>query len=556
MKKFICNISGIPFGGSPVNFRKWLSPIIILFLTFFTSCQKPVLFDDEISIQGKVFNTETGEGIPGAAVSTIPPTSTVATDNNGYYKIKNVSPGMYKIKAEKNGFVSSEVTVKVVDQDVTADIGLSPVKPVLSVSSKNLDFGTDINEKSVTLRNIGTGVLNWSGTKNASWLQISPNSGSLSAGASVEMIAKVNRGGLQPGNYSDVIKLTSNGGNEEITVNMVVANQIQPQLSVSPKSLEFKANENEKVLTLMNIGKGGSIKWQGVPDRSWITLSRVSGEFTNSDTVKVMVNRTNLNDGVYQGKINFTSNAGPDEVSITMWVQKGNPVLSVYPDSLDFDSTKTLLFLYISNAGSGILSWSATASHNWINLFPTEGTNNAQIEVRVNRNLLYAGFTYRGYIQITSNGGDKQVGVKVLTPSASKYEAQVDSLKIILESFKRISNNEIAAEITFWNLSDLQGGKKVRVYVPTSESYLIDENAWRWSLTGDSEKFTSKDPWYENSGRTLDPGTKLKSKFYFKPDQNSSGIKFKMKLNILYCFGCSKDWDLKQWIVVFENLTP
>ena len=74
----------------------------------------------------------------------------------------------------------------------------------------NLDPG-GTTSTTLTLRNTGTSSINWSATPGAAWLQASPASGSLAAGASVTLTVQASAAGLAPGRRSTMLVLRNEG---------------------------------------------------------------------------------------------------------------------------------------------------------------------------------------------------------------------------------------------------------------------------------------------------------------------------------------------------------
>jgi len=623
---------------------------ILLTAMLLMGCQNPIFEEEKLYISGRVFNAENDQPIAGVNVSTEPVTSSVTTDKDGKFRIDNVKSGVYKVIAVKQGFQSATITVTIEDKPVFADIPLLPLKPSISVSALNLDFGTDQTNKMITMKNVGLGTLDWKATKTANWLLIDPSSGQLSSGASAVMKVSVKRDNLQPGNYSDLIKITSNGGNVDITVQMSVKNPTQPQIYVYPKQIEFKVGETEKKLSLKNTGSGGTIKWNAVTNVNWLILSKSSGEFSNEDSIYVTAIRSNLSDGVYYGKISFSSNAGSEEVTVTLWVQNENPVLSVSPsyidfggeqfekiltltnigtggtitwqatttvnwlslsrtsgtfkrndtlkviairsnltpgqsfgqvninsnagsaivnvsiwsgnpalwvstDYLDFDSTKSILQFEIRNSGTGILSWSISASHDWVNVTPKNGTDNATVNVSIDRTKILNPGVYNSSLLIISNGGNKTILIRVVKPDEkSKNEFSNSDLKIVVEKTSRPERGKIEIDISFTNLTKPDsGGRNMRICVDQKNSYLTDESSWKWDLKGDNNGFV-RDPSWSSQGRVLiNPGARVKGTFYFEPAQNSpnTGTIFQLVLTVVYRFEGFPDRTIT---AVFKNL--
>ena len=72
----------------------------------------------------------------------------------------------------------------------------------------NLDQGSALPAtQTLTLRNTGTSSLNWSATPGAAWVQASPASGSLAAGASITLAVQVQGTSLAAGRYSTMLVL-------------------------------------------------------------------------------------------------------------------------------------------------------------------------------------------------------------------------------------------------------------------------------------------------------------------------------------------------------------
>ncbi|HEX9971810.1 MAG TPA: malectin domain-containing carbohydrate-binding protein, partial [bacterium] len=97
--------------------------------------------------------------------------------------------------------------------------------PLLSVIPTTLDFGTTMYEMSFTIQNTGGGTLDWSAAENPdqAWLtSIAPNYGTLEAGASETVTIAVDRAELDDGDYNGIILVTSNGGEQDVTIAMHV----------------------------------------------------------------------------------------------------------------------------------------------------------------------------------------------------------------------------------------------------------------------------------------------------------------------------------------------
>ncbi len=93
--------------------------------------------------------------------------------------------------------------------------------PTLGLSVRGVDFGASDTERSVTVSNTGSGVLDWSAVPPLGYFA-EPDFGRLPAGQSVSVRLSVDRSALAPGNRTDVWALRSDGGAASVTMSVVV----------------------------------------------------------------------------------------------------------------------------------------------------------------------------------------------------------------------------------------------------------------------------------------------------------------------------------------------
>ncbi|MBN2093301.1 BACON domain-containing protein [candidate division KSB1 bacterium] len=113
--------------------------------------------------------------------------------------------------------------------------GGSDTEPYLSISPGELDFGSAYESIQITVKNAGSGVLNWNATESPDqhWITaITPASGSLNSSSSAKITVNVNRLNLAEGKHSGLIKINSNGGSEDVSVTISVGNAPQPPQNV------------------------------------------------------------------------------------------------------------------------------------------------------------------------------------------------------------------------------------------------------------------------------------------------------------------------------------
>ncbi len=90
-----------------------------------------------------------------------------------------------------------------------------------------------------------------------------------------------------------------------------------PQLAISPESLEFGVNQAELRFTVANSGTG-SLSWTITESMSWVSVVPGNGQTGSEiDTVLVFVNRPGLSDDTLSGAIAVQSNGGAADVGVT-----------------------------------------------------------------------------------------------------------------------------------------------------------------------------------------------------------------------------------------------
>lgn len=197
-------------------------------------------------------------------------------------------------------------------------------EPLLSVKPGEINFGSTQNIMNLIVTNAGGGSLDWSASEmpDQEWItSIAPPGGSLEEGSDTVRVM-VSRDGLEQGEYLGNINFTSNGGNQDIDVNLVVPGP--PALSVSPKRLNFGENSTWMEFTITNAG-GGTLHWSSIqePELVWISSIAPADDTLIADQsvrVQVAVQRSGLSEGDYHGKITIDSNAGSDTIAVEMTV--------------------------------------------------------------------------------------------------------------------------------------------------------------------------------------------------------------------------------------------
>ena len=177
------------------------------------------------SIYGIVSDMETGEPIRGASVMLSPGNQTSVTGSDGHYEFANLEAGYYKLQVSANGYNTNSRQVTVVaGLQASGDMPLSPITEVMNVRLSNnyFEFGTSYSELILSIRNTGnSGDIDWDITGvDASWLTVTPLSGSVAMGKTADVKLTVDRSKLATDEASTTFMVNAAGGSQSVRVNV------------------------------------------------------------------------------------------------------------------------------------------------------------------------------------------------------------------------------------------------------------------------------------------------------------------------------------------------
>jgi hypothetical protein len=329
-------------------------------------------------------------------------------------------PAQVTVEVDRSQLPPGEHTGSV---DVISNGGSSAVPiivsmptPLLSLSTRDIDFRTDLETFNLEIANTGTGDLTWEFTSDLSWLKIEPSDGTTGQVATA-VVLSVQRQGLEAGLYEGKIRISSNSTSEP-TVELRVKMQVleQPMLAVQPDSLDFGADQTELSLEIAN-GNNGTLAWQARGSEDWLMPATLSGEVLQfgKETVRLSIKREGLLAGVHEAQIVLTSNGGNRSVSVRMEVLQASR-LTIDQDRLDFGAVAEMQELILRNTGTGLLTWNIQNEMGWCQVSPTEGALLGEIDtvmVEVDRAGLSAG-DYAGSLVVQGDDGNGSIELNVV----------------------------------------------------------------------------------------------------------------------------------------------
>ncbi len=278
---------------------------------------------EEITITGTAFGTG---NVPVDFEGTIATGS--ANNESITVTVPEVAVGNKDVTVTINGQESNSLIFQV---DGSPQIDVAPI----ARSFSGVEGGANPGDQTITISNTGTATLNWNATKNEAWLTIAPESGAVNVGASTNMALSINTTGLAEGNYSDTISITSDGGNQDVTVSLTITEELAPVLSVDPISrafsaLEGGANPIDQNITISNTGTA-LLNWNAAKNEDWLDINPATGDVNAgaSEDMIVSVDITGLAEGEYSDTISITSDGGDQDVTISLTINAADtPILT------------------------------------------------------------------------------------------------------------------------------------------------------------------------------------------------------------------------------------
>ena len=200
-----------------------------------------------------------------------------------------------------------------------------PQQPLLALESGDLDFGTTLAERILDLGNTGTGQLSWEIQEEVAWLEVEPDGGVALSEAS-QIRFTVNREGLEAGNYTGEVRISSNGGDQSVLVSMVVAAEVVPGEEI-PNNPPIADAGGDLVVFL---GEGVQLDGAGSRDADMDDLiyawQQVGGpDAVLEDTGSAVLEWTPPEEGVYRFSLvvnDGTVDSDADEVEVIVEIKR------------------------------------------------------------------------------------------------------------------------------------------------------------------------------------------------------------------------------------------
>lgn len=191
-------------------------------VVFISSCEKEPAYDFYGSIYGMITDAQTNAPVVGAQVMLSPGNFTTVTGSDGHYEFQNLDAGQYKLSVYASGYSVNTRQVTVVSgESVICDMQLTEEQTVsgMELSTNMLDFGSEYDELTFSIRNTGTsGDISWYiDNITVGWITVSPAEGTTEMGKSSSVKVTVQRGQIPEGG-STTFNVNAAGGSLSVMV--------------------------------------------------------------------------------------------------------------------------------------------------------------------------------------------------------------------------------------------------------------------------------------------------------------------------------------------------
>jgi Pro-kumamolisin, activation domain/Viral BACON domain/Carbohydrate binding domain len=224
---------------------------------------------------------------------------------------------------------------------ITALVGLGDALQVLTTSNlvaTGAAGGPFLPATSyLTLTNTGTNDLSWAAPATpATWLAVSPTSGTLAAGTATNVAVSPTAGAntFALGNYKANLSFTNLTSGSTHSVPFTL--QVVPALSITPTNgIVFTGpvggsfSPNSQVFTIGNLG-ATAIGWKAVETLTWLSLSQSTGLVQAASSATFTASITNANSlkaGAYKGYVTVTSANKKLNVKIPLTLNIGQSIV-------------------------------------------------------------------------------------------------------------------------------------------------------------------------------------------------------------------------------------
>ena len=325
---------------------------------------------------------------------------------------------------------------------VPVSVQVVPPSPIINLSPVTLNPTNMQGKNALPLTfdvwNTGTGTLNYTITKDVTWLSCSPASGT-SSGEQDQITVNFITKTLTAGTHTATITVSDAAAANNpqtievtLTVDPPVATIGLTPLSMLVSCIQGSDAPNQ-TFQIWNAGTD-VLTYTISSSAAWLQLSAYSGTATlETDTITAYFNTDTLVAGDYSATITisaFGSTNSPLTINVSLTVNPPTATIVVNPTVFTATcyqgSNPPSMSFSVSNSGTGTLDYSIVPDVTWVRGVPNAGTCTTETDVislTFNSPLLPAG-TYNGKVNVTSFGSTNgsvsiDVTLTILSPVAT-----------------------------------------------------------------------------------------------------------------------------------------
>jgi uncharacterized protein (TIGR03437 family) len=310
---------------------------------------------------------------------------------------------------------------------VSVPVTLTLGSNALTVGPTTMSFayqiaGTAPAAQTLTVGSTST-ALSFTAASGASWLSVTPTSGTTLTTLSVSVLTA----GLTPGTYTSAVTITATGAaNSPLKVPVTFTVTAQPAIVAAPGTLAFSYQTGGTAPVSQNLAISSSntpFSFTAAAGASWLSVLPTSG--TTPASLGVSVNTAGLTPGTYTSAVTITApgaSNSPLTVPVTFTITAQAGILAT-PGTVSFSyaigaATPAVQSVALSTSNGAAASFSAiattTSASKWLAVSPASGSTPASLAISVNPAGLAAG-TYVGSIAISASGFTSQTVSVTLT---------------------------------------------------------------------------------------------------------------------------------------------
>jgi subtilisin-like proprotein convertase family protein len=282
------------------------------------------------------------------------------------------------ISAASSGWISTEVSVEVADNDIG---------PLLMVTPESAQLPSQGGTTIFQVQNRGQGTMAWTAVCNQSWIRvISGQAGTNSGTIRLQYDTNPN----QTPRTAILTVMAPEAQNSQITISIVQEpGSIELSiLKVTPTELQVGYAENQSMLYVENSGPGNMV-WQARSDVDWLIITAGdNGVNAGQIVVQYLSNTGETRRGTVQVSAPGAKNS---PVTILFIQEEGHiptPQLHVDPTLLSFSESGGSLTVNVSNQGEGQMYWHAKTDTPWVTIDSgLTGINDGSVSIHCDENM-------------------------------------------------------------------------------------------------------------------------------------------------------------------------